>query len=251
MLQLIHMTATYSNAVLVAILPHISDCAKQLDLPIPQPITATQITRFNPSPYKDFIGGAFWLTNHCWFVFDNGYVHGFRSPDDWFTMADEYWNHLERYVGKDNMTTNEVIELARNSFRNLGYKPEDFHVNEQPTRVEGPYDNKKLGHIPYCRVEWDSPTSTIQQMLGLNFNIQFDVDMQRKQVVGMNLSGKRFFRPNPKIAVVPELESDYRKRIQGKMFTRTNAPPHPPQAGSFQPETNNRLDTVQTNSASP
>ncbi|HEY5297554.1 MAG TPA: hypothetical protein VIK59_06495, partial [Verrucomicrobiae bacterium] len=123
MLQLIHMTATYSNAMLVALLPHFSECAKQLDLPIAQPVTADQVAHFSPSPYKDSIGGAIWLTNHDWFVFNNGFVRGFRSPDDWFTMADEYWDHLERYVGKDNMTTNEAIELARNSFRKLGYKP--------------------------------------------------------------------------------------------------------------------------------
>jgi hypothetical protein len=248
MLQLIHITATYSNAMLVAILPHISDCAKQLDLPIQQPITAAQITRFSPSPYKDFIGGGFWLTNRCWFVFDNGYVHGFRSPDDWFTMADEYWDHLERYVGKDNMTTNEAVELARNSFRNLGYEPKKFHVDDQPTNVEGPYDNKKLGHIPCCRVEWNSPEATNQEEFNRSYHIQFDIDMHSRQVVGMSLSSKKFFRPDPNVDVVPELESDYRKRIQDKMFFRTNAPAHYSQPRSLQLEPDSRLNVAQTNS---
>ena len=220
MLQLIHMTATYSNALLVAILPHVTDCAKQLDLPIPQPITANQVIRFGASPYKDSIAGGIWLTNHYWFVFENGYVGGFRSPDDWFTMADEYWDHLERYVGKDNMTTNEAVELARHAFRNLGYQPEEFHVDGLPTKVEGPYDNKKLGHIPHCRVEWNSPEATSQEEFNRSYHIQFDIDMQLKQVVGMSLSSKKFFRPDPKIDVVPELESDYRKRIQ----SHTNVP---------------------------
>jgi hypothetical protein len=224
MMQLVHMTIAYSNAMLVAILPHVSDCAKQLDLPIPQPITTGQVVHFAPNPYKDFVGGGLWLTNHYWFVFENGYVGGFRSPDDWFTMADEYWDHLDRYVGKDNMTTNEAIELARNSFRKLGYEPEDFHVDGQPTNVEGPYDNKKLGHIPYCRVEWNSPEATSQEGFNRSYHIQFDIDMQLKQVAGMSLSSKRFFQPDPKVDVVPELESDYQKRIQGHMFVRTNAP---------------------------
>src|SRR5882724_7496742 len=126
---LIHITAAYSNAVLVAILPHVSDCAKQLDLPIAQPITVQQVARFNTMPYPDFVGGGLWLTNGYTFVFEWGYVNGFHSPNDWFSEQDIV--NLERYAGKDNMTTNEAIELARSSLTKLGYKPADFHVNEQ------------------------------------------------------------------------------------------------------------------------
>ncbi|MGH7989152.1 MAG: hypothetical protein ACREDS_03015 [Limisphaerales bacterium] len=213
MMQLIHMTATYSNAVLVAILPHISNCARQLDLPLPQPITANQVAHFNVSPRKEDVGGSVWLTNHYQFVFGNGYLRAYQAPTNWFNNQYDNWadtEYFKRYLGKDNMTTNEAIEFARHSFYKLGYKPKDFDIRGPPTRFEGPINSKRLGHLPYCEVEWDSPTSTIQQMLGLNFNIQFDVDMQRKQIVGMNLSGRLFFRPNPKIAVVPEVETNYR-----------------------------------------
>jgi hypothetical protein len=249
--QLIHMTATYSNAMLVAILPYISDCAKQLDLPIELPITANQVAHFGASPYKDSIGGGVWLTNHYWFVFNDGFVRGFRSPDDWFTMADEYWDHLERYVGKDNMTTNEAVELARDSFRKLGYKSEDFQVDGQPTNLEGPYDNKKLGHIPCCKVEWNSPEATSQEEFDRSYKIRFDIDMQSKQVVGMTLMSKRFFQTNPKVDVVPELESDYRKRIQGKMFVRTNAPAHyhPVQLEPGSQPNASQIDSPSTNSS--
>jgi len=120
----------------------------------------------------------------------------------------------ECYVGKDNMTTNEAIQLARDSFRKLGYKPEDFQVDGQPANVEGPYDNQKLGHLPYCKVEWNSPEATSQKEFDQSYKIRFDIDMQSKQVVGMSLISKRFFRPDPKLDVVPELESDYRARIQ-------------------------------------
>jgi hypothetical protein len=135
-------------------------------------------------------------------------------------MADEYWDHLERYVGKDNMTTNETIELARDSFRKLGYKLEDFQVDGPPSKYEGSHDNKKLGHIPYCKVEWNSPEATSQAEFDQGYKIRFDIDMQSKQVVGMSLISKKFFRPNPQIDVIPELELDYRKRIQ----SHTNLP---------------------------
>ena len=123
------------------------------------------------------------------------------------------------------MTTNEVIEFARNAFVKLGYKLADFHLNGAPTRVEGPSDLKNIGHIPYCRVVWESlksDTDTDEIRLK-SYQVRFEIDMQRKQIVGMSLIGRDFWRSAPKIDVVPELESDYRKSIQGKMFIRTNA----------------------------
>ena len=222
MLQLIHMTATYSNAMLVAILPHISDSVKQLDLQIAQPIIIAQVDRFNPSPYRDNVGCGLWLTNRYWFCFENGYVSGFRSPDDWFTIQD--FENVERFAGKESMTTNDAIELARSSFGKLGNKLNDFQMNVQPTRLEGPIDSKKIGHVPYCRVVWESPEANTREESAHSYKIQFDIDMQRKLVVGMSLSSTNFWRPDPKIGVEPELESDYLKRIQGHMFVRTNAP---------------------------
>jgi len=79
---LIHITATYSNAVLVAILPHLSDCAKSLDLPMSNPITMSEVDDFAPPVYTDVASGAVWLTNHDWFAFTEGCVDGFRTPDN-------------------------------------------------------------------------------------------------------------------------------------------------------------------------
>jgi hypothetical protein len=124
------------------------------------------------------------------------------------------------------MTTNETIQLARDSFSKLGYKPEDFGVDGQPTEYQGSHDNKKLGHIPYCRVKWESPEPKSQAEFDHSYHICFDIDMQQKQVVGMSLASKRFFRPDPKVDIEPELESDYRNQNQMHMFIRTNASPH-------------------------
>src|ERR1022692_2479134 len=69
MVELIHMTAAYSNALLVAILPHISGFAAKLDLPVKQPITFSDVTSSSPSPYKGLIADAVLLTNNYWFLF--------------------------------------------------------------------------------------------------------------------------------------------------------------------------------------
>src|SRR5579885_2219392 len=123
---IIHITAAYSNAVLLAILPHVSNCVQRLELPIPQPITASQVAHFNVSPWNEDVGGSLWLTNHYQFVFGNGYLRAFQSPANWFNNQYDNWDdvdYFKRYVGKENMTTNEAIEFARHSFYKLGYQP--------------------------------------------------------------------------------------------------------------------------------
>ena len=219
--SLIHMTAAYSNAVLVAVLPHVSDFAKQLELPINTPITINQVERFKPPDITNEFMMAAWLTNKYSFCFDYWNAETFRTSDDWFVQDD--MEHVERFIGKDNMTTNQAIEFARSSIVKLGYKLDDFDLNDPPTFLELGGELKEFGHVPYCRVEWDSPKGETNVLK--NYLIQFDVDMQHKQIAGMALIGRKFGHPAPKIDIVPELESDYRKRTQGHIFSRTNAPP--------------------------
>jgi hypothetical protein len=222
MMELVHMTAAYSNAMLVAILPHVSEFAKKLDLQVPQPITVQQVHRFNPSPYIGRVEGALWLTNHCWFLFDyRGYVSGFRSPDDWFFEQDPSAN-LTNYLGQTRMTSSETVAFARQQLLNLGYGTEITRADTVP-KVEGPYNPNRGGHVPYCRVKWRSAEEPGSD----NFSdVQVDINTQEKSVVGLYLL---FARTNKigtplKLDVEPELESAYRKKPIGTMFTRTNAP---------------------------
>lgn len=226
MIQLYHLTAVWSNAVLVAMLPHFSDCAKQLNLPIPTPITISQVARFMPPMEADVFEVGLWLTNGYQFHYLNGAIAGFYSlPDDWYIQQEI--TNLERFVGKDNMTTKEAIELARSSFVKLGYKLADFHMDKPPTQISDPIELKlagrDVGHVPFCQVIWQNRSSPAN-----GYYLEFHVDMKRRRLAGMILISQKFWRPDkvPIIAVVPELETDYRKKHPpGKMFSRTNAPP--------------------------
>ena len=51
----IQVTAQYSNAVLVAMLPYVNDVAQKLDLPIPHPITAEHLSYFDIAPRRNFM----------------------------------------------------------------------------------------------------------------------------------------------------------------------------------------------------
>ncbi len=207
-MELIHMTAAYSNAVLVALLPHVSECAAKLNLPIKQPVTAGQVVWSGISPYKDWVQGAVVLTNHYWFGVDHrGFVDSFRAPTNWFFEQDPAAN-FGKYVGRDHMTTDEAIAMARDALRRLGYKPV-LTRSDKPPRLDGPYDVRK-DHLPYCRVTWTEDADK----LGPD-RIDVEVNMDTKALVGMSLFFNRTNRLDTiplKVAVVPELESNYQKR---------------------------------------
>jgi hypothetical protein len=226
MLELIHVTAAYSNAVLVAILPHVSDFAKGLDLPTPQPITASQVAWFKPLPVKGQVDGALVLTNNYWFHFSwHGYVCNFRSSNDWFFEQDPATQAV-RYLGKSNMTINEAVQLARDTLRRLGYQPQLMHADGPPKQIEGPFKIDK-GVIPFCRITWEGPEGKTAAEERQRDSVRIAIDMAKKAVVELAVEGTNCWRTPLTVDVEPELEAAYQRRMKtsvGKMFIRTNAP---------------------------
>src|SRR5437879_1330548 len=88
MLELFQITAQYSNAVLVAIMPYVADFAKRLDLPLAQPVTVAQVASFRCSPRSDHFGGRVTLTNGYEFSFDRGRISQYRSPKSYFSLQE-------------------------------------------------------------------------------------------------------------------------------------------------------------------
>jgi hypothetical protein len=219
-ITLIHITSAWSNAVLVALLPQFSDCSKKLNLPIPTPITMSQVAEFHPPIETGAFESELWLTNGYTFHYLNGAITGFNDLTNDLYMQQDI-DGLERFSGKDNMTTNEAVALARNSFVKLGYKLSDFHMDEPPSAIEVAPDTDRYGHVPFCKVEWQN--LTIQTN---SYYMEFHVNMNQKRLLGMALVSQKLWRPLPKIDATPELETDYQKKHQpAKMFNRTNAPP--------------------------
>ena len=229
-MELIHLTAQYSNAVLVAVLPFVSQFASKLELPVQQPISVDQVKWSGIIPYKDFIEVGLTLTNGYWFRIEHrGFVSDCRAPTNWFFEQEFTDESIRRYLGHDNMTTNEVISMARGILAKLGYEPELTHCDEVPT-LEGPFDLHRkgiAGHVPYCRAIWEWPKT--DNLADLN-QIKVEINMESKALVGLHLTFSRTndLRSVPvKVDVVPELESDFQRRrlkSTGKMFINTNAP---------------------------
>lgn len=220
----IHITPAYSNATLAATLPHVSDFAARLSLPVAQPVTSGQVVLYYPPAYlNDGFDCRLILTNHYWFHFVTGYVGEFSSPDDWFEEAATRTD-WPSYSDKTCMTTNEAVDFARRCVAKLGYAPADLHMDSPPSEFENALDSENR-QFAYCRVHWKNPQDQSEGTSQDDYLLEFDIDMQARRLVGAYLVDKKFVRPLPKIGVVPELESDYRsKQLQSKMFVRTNAP---------------------------
>ena len=221
-MQFIHVTVAYSNAVLVAVLPHVTDFAKKLDLPIPTPVTASEVARFNVDPIQGHVGGGLWLTNGYHFIFQSGIVDSFNviSNNPWRT--DDPATDWPHYVGNINMTTNDAIEFARAELVKLGYDLAMLHCDVEPTSFEGGC-NLNFGPFPYCQIKWREEPTTIEDKTNSAF-VTVQINMQDKALLGLTVMSMNIWQPEPIVDVVPELEKDYRKRTQPRMYFNTNAP---------------------------
>jgi hypothetical protein len=168
------------------------------------------------------VGGGLWLTNGYHFIFENGYVFEFNRTTENPWLSEDPATDWPHYVGKDNMTTNDAITMARQTLVKLGYDPRGLHADTLPTSIEGPNELRE-GHFPYCKIEWSIEPKTEEDTNETSL-VQFFFNMTDKSIIGLNVINRKLHRPNPKVDVVPELESDYRKNHHGNMVINTNAP---------------------------
>lgn len=197
----VHITPAYSNALLKAVLPHISDFAQKLDLPLESPLTEKQVLSFTPSQIRGEVAGRLELTNHFWFEFDKaGYVSSFRSPDNCFFAENSNEKSplsrsmsfvpskdlfakeakIRQFAGKTRMTTDSIISLATETLKKLGFESL-IDTNCTPT-LEGPYTLPCEIHLPYCRVEWDlNPGNGYSEE---DCFLHIEINTQEKTIVG-------------------------------------------------------------------
>ena len=79
MFDKLEITSEYAQALLLAILPYVSDFAQRVGLDIPLPITTNHVARFIPSRDPENVGGSLTLTNGFVFAYQHGHVQRFSS----------------------------------------------------------------------------------------------------------------------------------------------------------------------------
>jgi hypothetical protein len=197
---IIQVTAAYSNAVLVAIMPHVSSCAKALDLPIPQPVTIAQVRHFGCSPRSDHIGGRVTLTNDYSFTFDLGQITLYTSPKSYYSLQDPA--RIPEFYGPVKIKAEEAIKIARAALKKLGYKESELHYDLKP-QIKPPLKNE--GHyVARYLIEWRDPERPDAGKFGIPFNTaSVEVDASTGQIQMLSIHGRK--RPDPHIDVHPPI----------------------------------------------
>ena len=197
-MELIPMTATYSNAVLMMVLTNVTDVATKLDVPIIKPVQPSQVRRFVCDSRKDSVGGWVTLTNGYQFWFDNGYVDGMDSAQCYFHLQDP--NEIPRFYGTIRMTEAEAVQMAKRTINKLGYNP-PWLIDEKPV-VEraktAPRDEPNV--VPRVRVKWrriefDGRTTIAE--------IEINLDAKRPEMFWLH--GATFWREPPNIPQPPAI----------------------------------------------
>jgi hypothetical protein len=203
MWQLVQVTAQYSNAVLLAVMPYVSDFSKKLDLALPRPVPPSQVVEFKCDPRLGQTGGALTLSNGFQFAFLEGRVCLYRSPQSYFSLQDP--EEIPRFYGPVKIKEKEALQIARDTIKKLGYENAAFNADTQPliTRPE------KIGtnYIPRFRFRWLDPkwpkpkdTDAIIPSL-----LDVEVNASNRQVEMWITSSRDTFRPSPKVGVAPPL----------------------------------------------
>jgi hypothetical protein len=196
MFELIQMTATYSNAVLLVVLTNVTDVAKKLDLPIIRPIQPAYVQHFVCDERKDSIGGWVTLTNGYQFWFEHGFVNSIESPECYFHLQDP--QEIPRFYGTVRMTESEAVQMARQTIRKVGYNP--LWLETEKPKVEraktAPRDEPKA--IPRYRVTWEKTSLDGRKTVA---DVEINADAKRPEMYW--LVGREFERPQPNIPQPP------------------------------------------------
>lgn len=192
MIDFIEITAAYSNAVLIAILPQFSEFADRLDLAVPKPISVSHVQRFVPNNQWHDPGGYLTLTNGLEFWFSRGHVVGYRTPQSYFNLQDP--SEIPRFFGPLKIREPQAVEIARNSIKRLGFTLAETFADQSPV-VDGPV---RIGTniVPHYRFQWTDP---VTEMVATTI----EVDGSNGVVQEMDLASPYLSRAPPRITVQP------------------------------------------------
>jgi hypothetical protein len=194
---ILQVTAAYSNAVLVAIMPHVSDFAKKLDLPIPQPVSASQVASFRCSPRSDHIGGRITLTNGFQFVFDQGGIRLCESPHCFYALQNP--DLIPKFFGTVKISESQAIQIAHKAIQKLGYSDAMLCADRAP-QITPPVKDK-TNYIPRYRIRWLDPTRGTGGPDHLPPSIEFEINAATGEIEMLNIYNPNTWQPDPKVDV--------------------------------------------------
>jgi len=141
-------------------------------------------------------GSQFWISH--------GVVTDFDTPGSYFSMQDP--DLLPRFLGNATMTTQEVVELATNTFYRLGKNGNPL-ANAVPFLKDGGEFNGQT--IPFYQIFLHKTNN------GITGAGDIEIDARKRQVVSMHLSHWDFY------------DDRMAQQISNRVYTPDPRPPPP------------------------
>jgi hypothetical protein len=198
MFELVQITAQYSNAVLVAVLPYVTDFSQKLDLPISTPVTADQVLHFKCDSRKDHVGGFITLTNGFQFTFLDGRVCVYRSPQSYFSLQKP--ELIPNFYGPLRVNEGEALNIAHEAIQKLGYSNDVFHTNKPPKIT--PPERIGTNHVARYLFQWLDPDWTRSKNI-VPVLLDIEVNASNRQIEMITFGGRETQRPAPRVDVEP------------------------------------------------
>ncbi len=192
-IQYVRITAEYSNAVLLAIMPHITDCARRLELPLPQPITVAQVRAFRCDNHLGEAGGRVALTSGDIFGFRHGHVGEFKTPHRFYGMED--FERIPLLYGTNKIHAPQAVELCRETIKRLGATEEEMYA-DLPPKVDSPRPKGASNTIPRFLITWVDPRDG-------STSCQFEVNSQDERIESFFFVNDSLSKPPPAVTVRP------------------------------------------------
>ena len=210
--NMIHVTAQYSNAVIVALLPYVSDYAHRLNLPVPHPVTAADVVHASVLPWLDkdgCIGGAgIGVRGGYGFTFQFGYINSFGGPHSFYNARNP--EDVPKFYGEVKMSKAEAVALARDALTKLGIPLELVFAEQEPSIRLPVVDGNTVARY---FIEWSD-------IWPLCTSVKVEIDAGRKTVERVDFTSLNLHRPSPRVAVVPPSSSPPASRVNPEYAAR-------------------------------
>lgn len=196
--SLIQATPAYSEAALKAVLPNFSDVAKRLKLPIPYPLTETDVVDYRITPWQEQDGGVAGVNittkEGFWFSFFSGYINGFSWPNTYGGMQNKNLHGVSIFFGTPKISREQAIQSARDTIKRLGVPLEDVFAEQEPQVTLPTWGTNTIDRY---LVEWFDPRG---QIVGA---VRMEVNGETGQVESALFNTSNLSKPSPKVSVVP------------------------------------------------
>ncbi|HWD20709.1 MAG TPA: hypothetical protein VHB20_15680 [Verrucomicrobiae bacterium] len=142
----------WSNVVLSAMLPFVSDFATRLQLPIALPVTQSNVLACLPDQ-EGKVEGFVILTNDYRFWFSRGHIRRFSVGFPYRELQDP--GRISKFYGEVRLSRIDAVAAAKSALHKLGLTDEQVYANFDPI-VHEP-DKVGTNRVARYSIEWKKP----------------------------------------------------------------------------------------------